>query len=280
MADGGTDQQQAGGTIQRASTVRRPYRCPVSPRPGGRARRNHCSSSASRSWKSRRSSWLIGLPERDSASSAGSRQVLRWTPGRDEQLDDPGLGRLHDRHPADGAPKGVRALVVVGADAHGHIGGRQLDVAAIRAAGSNGCHPADSSVWVEQPIGLPRRRLRVRSGEPGHHGASCQDRTVSTRLPSLRRPPIGFAHRGARAHAPENTLEAFQLALRLGRDGSRERRLAHPGRRRGARPRRRGRRVLRRRDRHLRPGRPARAHPDARRAVRGRAAPASSSRST
>ncbi|HEV3402422.1 MAG TPA: glycerophosphodiester phosphodiesterase [Acidimicrobiales bacterium] len=35
----------------------------------------------------------------------------------------------------------------------------------------------------------------------------------------LRRPPIAFAHRGARAHAPENTLEAFQLALRLGATG-------------------------------------------------------------
>lgn len=42
---------------------------------------------------------------------------------------------------------------------------------------------------------------------------------VTTRLPSLRRPPIGFAHRGARAHAPENTMEAFALALRLGAPG-------------------------------------------------------------
>jgi glycerophosphoryl diester phosphodiesterase len=42
---------------------------------------------------------------------------------------------------------------------------------------------------------------------------------VPTRLPSLRRPPIGFAHRGARAHAPENTLEAFRLAARLGATG-------------------------------------------------------------
>lgn len=39
------------------------------------------------------------------------------------------------------------------------------------------------------------------------------------RVASLRRPPIGFAHRGARAHAPENTLEAFALALRLGATG-------------------------------------------------------------
>ena len=31
--------------------------------------------------------------------------------------------------------------------------------------------------------------------------------------------PIGFAHRGARAHAPENTLEAFALAVRLGATG-------------------------------------------------------------
>jgi glycerophosphoryl diester phosphodiesterase len=39
-----------------------------------------------------------------------------------------------------------------------------------------------------------------------------------SRLPSLR-PPIGFAHRGARANAPENTLEAFRLAVRLGASG-------------------------------------------------------------
>ena len=32
----------------------------------------------------------------------------------------------------------------------------------------------------------------------------------------LLRPPLGFAHRGARAHAPDNTIEAFQLAQRLG----------------------------------------------------------------
>ncbi|MFZ6002557.1 MAG: glycerophosphodiester phosphodiesterase [Actinomycetota bacterium] len=42
---------------------------------------------------------------------------------------------------------------------------------------------------------------------------------MPTRLPSIRFPPIGFAHRGARAHAPENTLEAFALAVRLGATG-------------------------------------------------------------
>ena len=42
---------------------------------------------------------------------------------------------------------------------------------------------------------------------------------MPTRLPSLRRPPISFAHRGARAHAPENTIEAFELGLRLGATG-------------------------------------------------------------
>lgn len=38
-------------------------------------------------------------------------------------------------------------------------------------------------------------------------------------LEPRRNPPIGFAHRGARAHARENTLEAFELALRLGATG-------------------------------------------------------------
>ena len=42
---------------------------------------------------------------------------------------------------------------------------------------------------------------------------------MATRLPSLLQPAIGFAHRGARAHARENTLEAFELALRLGATG-------------------------------------------------------------
>jgi glycerophosphoryl diester phosphodiesterase len=42
---------------------------------------------------------------------------------------------------------------------------------------------------------------------------------MSSRLPALHTPPIGFAHRGARAHAPENTLESFRLALKLGATG-------------------------------------------------------------
>jgi glycerophosphoryl diester phosphodiesterase len=42
---------------------------------------------------------------------------------------------------------------------------------------------------------------------------------VQQRLPSLLDPPIAFAHRGARAHARENTIEAFALALRLGATG-------------------------------------------------------------
>ncbi|WP_420450302.1 glycerophosphodiester phosphodiesterase [Ilumatobacter sp.] len=42
---------------------------------------------------------------------------------------------------------------------------------------------------------------------------------MQQRLPSHLDPPLAFAHRGARAHAPENTLEAFSLALRLGATG-------------------------------------------------------------
>lgn len=42
---------------------------------------------------------------------------------------------------------------------------------------------------------------------------------MSLRLPSLLEQPISFAHRGARAHAPENTVAAFDLAIRLGATG-------------------------------------------------------------
>ncbi|WP_420443760.1 glycerophosphodiester phosphodiesterase [Candidatus Poriferisodalis sp.] len=38
-------------------------------------------------------------------------------------------------------------------------------------------------------------------------------------LPSLRTPPITFAHRGGRAHGPDNALETFALALDLGATG-------------------------------------------------------------
>ncbi len=39
---------------------------------------------------------------------------------------------------------------------------------------------------------------------------------MQQRLPSRLDPPLAFAHRGARAHAPDNTIEAFTLAQRLG----------------------------------------------------------------
>jgi glycerophosphoryl diester phosphodiesterase len=42
---------------------------------------------------------------------------------------------------------------------------------------------------------------------------------MAPRITPLLQPPIGFAHRGARAHERENTLEAFTLALRLGATG-------------------------------------------------------------
>ena len=42
---------------------------------------------------------------------------------------------------------------------------------------------------------------------------------MTSLMDPLLSPPIAFGHRGARAHAPENTLEAFRLALKLGATG-------------------------------------------------------------
>ena len=42
---------------------------------------------------------------------------------------------------------------------------------------------------------------------------------MQQRLPSKFERPILFAHRGAKAHSPENTLESFLLATRLGATG-------------------------------------------------------------
>jgi glycerophosphoryl diester phosphodiesterase len=48
--------------------------------------------------------------------------------------------------------------------------------------------------------------------------ASWEDGRVP-RLPALRQPPIAFAHRGGRAHNPDNTLVAFRYALDHGATG-------------------------------------------------------------
>ena len=42
---------------------------------------------------------------------------------------------------------------------------------------------------------------------------------MPTRIEALWSPPVLFAHRGAKAHARENTIEAFELAVRLGATG-------------------------------------------------------------
>ncbi|MFN8038089.1 MAG: hypothetical protein U0Q07_02665 [Acidimicrobiales bacterium] len=42
---------------------------------------------------------------------------------------------------------------------------------------------------------------------------------MPTRIPSLRRPPVAFANRGAQDHEAENTVAAFGLARRLGATG-------------------------------------------------------------
>ncbi len=42
---------------------------------------------------------------------------------------------------------------------------------------------------------------------------------MAPRIPALLIPPIGFAHRGARAHEQENTLAAFIRALEMGATG-------------------------------------------------------------
>lgn len=46
---------------------------------------------------------------------------------------------------------------------------------------------------------------------------SKQQRTP--RIEALRQPPVGFAHRGAKAHERENTLAAFSRALEMGATG-------------------------------------------------------------
>ena len=91
-----------------------------------------------------------------------------------------------------------------------------------RAAPGSRDGPSTINAIKAMTISSPPPTLNMRGsvrGPPGVRITACQTSTVASRLPSLRRPPIGFAHRGARANAPENTLEAFRLAVRLGASG-------------------------------------------------------------
>ena len=57
--------------------------------------------------------------------------------------------------------------------------------------------------------------LRGARGDGGwHHGGMAPQP-----LPALRSPPIAFAHRGGRAHGPDNALATFAGALALGATG-------------------------------------------------------------
>ncbi len=58
------------------------------------------------------------------------------------------------------------------------------------------------------------QRCRSVSRRPAWHASG-----VRTRIPALWNPPVLFAHRGAKAQVRENTIEAFELALRLGASG-------------------------------------------------------------
>lgn len=67
-------------------------------------------------------------------------------------------------------------------------------------------------------LGQPDTHAVVDINAVGHDGAEYG---ADTRLPGepVADPVIGFAHRGARSDAPENTIPAFRLALELGADG-------------------------------------------------------------
>lgn len=63
------------------------------------------------------------------------------------------------------------------------------------------------------------RSARLRGREWRASGPISDDDSVVPSYPSLLVPPIGFAHRGASAQERDNTIPAFELALKLGATG-------------------------------------------------------------
>lgn len=71
--------------------------------------------------------------------------------------------------------------------------------------------------WAREPSPAQGRRLWFTS--VAKWWIPRQDVVVAPRLTSILDKPIAFAHRGAKAHGPENTIETFKLALELGATG-------------------------------------------------------------
>ena len=138
----------------------------------------------------------------------------------------PGLGRLHDRHRHTGAREGVGPGAVV--------------VALTRTWTSrvvNSTSPQSGQlarmVAIRDPLSVPQvasagRAVGLSGGGRWAIGPYAVENRAQVRhaLPSLR-PPHRLRPPGATAHAPENTIEAFRLALAAGCHRAGERRLAH-----------------------------------------------------
>ena len=214
--------------------------------------------------------------------------VSMWTPLATSRSIVRGSAPFTTVIPQSGTAEAVLAAVVVDADPNPNVRGGQFDVSAGFAARPDGSHGVlQTSVSLpvcSPPSAGPERLLRVRGpGLPGSSGPGREPRTpvcrnragsatmgaMTTRIAAMWQPPVLFAHRGAKAHAPDNTIEAFELAARLGRDRNGDRCLAHRRRPGRPRPRRLAPPVSPSLDRRLRPGRAPFAHPDPGRVLRG-----------
>src|SRR6185436_7833703 len=102
---------------------------------------------------------------------------------------------------------------------HDEADDQERDHLAPAQAVEDGEHDAESTEPTLDRPSAPSPAAARGAADRLRPGGAVRTCSVALGYPSLLDPPIGFAHRGARAHAPENTLDAFALALRLGATG-------------------------------------------------------------
>ena len=137
-----------------------------------------------------------GRPVRSLANLGWEAPALLARSDGCEQLADVDGRVMHDRVAAERAAEAVRRpFLGVGSHEHRHLTGPQADGAAAGTLSPDRGHGL--------VIGRSRARLEPR--------VRAQFRLVT--------PPITFAHRGARATHPENTITAFRHALDRGARG-------------------------------------------------------------
>lgn len=132
----------------------------------------------------------------------------------DKEIERAAAGALLVGEAALGADEEVDPVMVLSTDADRYVVNRQFRISTLVARCTYSSHELASFL---ASVGLGTLLLSETQGFfVGFLTGVRHDGAVSPRIAAQRTEPLLFAHRGASAEAPDNTIESFTRALELG----------------------------------------------------------------